>query len=371
MSLKLVKRKHSSYWYISGTVQGKVVRESTGTTVKKKAEEYRSSRENELWQESIYGPKSVVTFQYAVVAYLEAEERSETTKFHLARLLEHFKDTRLIDIAQPQLDEAYRAILRGGVDTKAATKVRGVLTPLRAVLEFSAIRKWCDRPAFERPKVFRSKTPFLRPGDVTSIISNAAPHLQPLLLFLIGTGARASEALELNWDKVDLFGKRAVLWQKQRTERDVKLPPVVVKSLKALPYRTGRVFRPLRGGKLGDGYYDNGRNEGGQFKTAWAGACKRAGMPGRIRRWIPKGGNKEKQAFIPDYTPHILRHTWASWHYCLYQDILLLKEEGGWETVGIVTRYAKKMPDEYRSEIEKFMSGEELAKICTLSAGCL
>ncbi len=362
MPLKLIKRKESAYWYVCGTVQGTFIRESTGTTVKKKAEEYRAQRESELWQESIYGPKSVVTFQHAVASYLEAHERSDATKAYLSRLLEFFRDVRLIDISQTMVDEAYKKVLRDGADAQPATKIRAVLTPLKAVMEFAAVRDWCERPAFERPKVPKARTPFLKPDEVVAIIRNAAPHLQPLLIFLAGTGARASEALELEWRNVDLIGKRAILWQKQGTERHVILPPVVLHALAEIPYREGRVFRPMRHGRLSQGYYDNGRNEGGQFKTGWAGACRRAGMPGKVRQWVPKGERSEKEQFVPEYTPHTLRHTWATWHYCLHHDLLLLKEEGGWDTITTVTRYAKRMPDEYAPSIRAFMSGASLAQ---------
>lgn len=355
MSLKLIKRPGSPFWYIVGTVNGQRIRESTGTTGKKRAEEYRAKRESQAWHESVYGARSVVTFSHAVAAYLEAEERSETTKFHLSRLLEHFKETRLVDIAQPQLDAAYGKILRDGTGASPATKIRGVLTPLRAVLEFAAIRRWCDRPAFDRPKVQKPRTVFLLPEEVRGIIRNADDHLQPLLVFLIGTGARASEALELDWSKVDLKGRRATLWQKQGTERRVKLPSVVMTALHSLPHRQGRVFRPVHHGRVTDGYSDNGRTSGGQFKKGWAGACRRAGMPGHERVWAPVGQTIERRQFVPDHTPHDLRHTWATWHYCLHRDLLRLKEEGGWESITVVTRYAKTMPDVYGDEIRAFL----------------
>lgn len=358
MPLKLVKRPGSPFWYIVGTVNGQRIRESTGTTGKKRAEEYRAKRESQAWHESVYGARSVVTFSHAVAAYLEAEERSETTKFHLSRLLEHFKETRLVDIAQPQLDAAYGKILRDGTGASPATKIRGVLTPLRAVLEFAAIRRWCDRPAFERPKVQKAKTVFLLPNEIIGIVQHAQEHLRPLLVFLVGTGARASEALELEWSKVDLKARRAVLWQKQGTERRVYLPPVVMTALECLPHREGRVFRPVHHGRVRQGYGDNGRSSGGQFKKGWAGACKRAGLPGRERVWIPRGQNAERRQFVPDYTPHDLRHTWASWHYCLHKDLLRLKDEGGWESITVVTRYAKTMPDVYGDEIRAFLESD-------------
>lgn len=53
---------------------------------------------------------------------------------------------------------------------------------------------------------------------------------------------------------------------------------------------------------------------------------------------------------------------------CLYRDILAFKEDGGWATMGIVARYAKKTPDAYREEIrawwglsERHGSGTDIA----------
>ena len=62
---------------------------------------------------------------------------------------------------------------------------------------------------------------------------------------------------------------------------------------------------------------DRDRRSGGQIKTAWHGAIRRAGLN-------------------PELTPHDLRHTWASWHYALNRDLLALKQEGGWSSVLLV-----------------------------------
>jgi integrase len=66
----------------------------------------------------------------------------------------------------------------------------------------------------------------------------------------------------------------------------------------ALPHREGRVFQWRRGG-----YKDRERQGGGQIKTAWRGALRRAELSA-------------------DLTPHDLRHTWASWHYAVNHDLL-------------------------------------------------
>ncbi|MFT8944383.1 MAG: site-specific integrase [Acetobacter pasteurianus] len=364
MPLKLVTRKNGKTLYIRGTVRGQRVYESTGTTIPQQAEAYRAKREAELWAEAIYGKRATVTFAHAVAAYLEAEERTETTRTHLSRLLHHFGTTKLDDIGQNELDEAYKVILTKGAKATGATKIRAVLTPLRAVLEFAAIRGWCSKPAFQRPKVQQVRMQFLRPAEATALVEAAADHLKPLLIFLIGTGARMSEALELEWKDVDIKGHRAVVWQKQGDERHIDLPPIVVRALEDIVPKAGRVFRPsrrhtrrgaLRPNDIGQAYYNTGRTGGGQIKTAWATACRKAGLPGHNRVWTPKGATEPKTQFVPDLTPHCLRHTFATWHYCLHKDLIRLKEDGGWRTITMVTRYAKKMPDKYRDEIEEWL----------------
>lgn len=206
MSLKVVKRKGRDTLYVRGTVGRQSIYESTGTNNPKQAEAFRAKREAELWQESVYGKRAVITFDSAAAAYLAAGLRSDTTITHIERLLGHFRGRKVASIKQQDLDDAYRAILTAGSEAKGATKIRAVLTPLRAILEFSAIRGWCDKPAFERPKVEQVRMQFLRPEKATALVNEAAPHIRPLLVFLIATGARMSEALELEWQDVDLEG---------------------------------------------------------------------------------------------------------------------------------------------------------------------
>lgn len=356
MPLSVIKRKGRESLYIRGTVRGQSIYECAGTSDPQQAEAYRAKREAELWEETVYGKRAIVTFASAVSAYLEAEQRSENTLFNVERLLRHFGTRKLNAIKQEDVDRAYKEVLADGMDAAPATKLRGVLTPLRAILEFAAQRDWCDPPKFISPKIPRTKMRFLRPDEATDLVNEAAPHVRPLLVFLIGTGARMSEALELDWQDVDLPAGRVVVWQKQDTERHIDLPPVVKLALSGLPHREGRVFRPMQGSRIGEAYHDTGRSSGGQIKSAWAYACKRAGLPGRERVWVPKGATKEKRVFVPDLTPHCLRHTWATWHYCVHKDLLRLKDDGGWQTISIVTRYAKKMPDYHREAIMRWFA---------------
>jgi integrase len=341
MPLRIVARKGNHTLYLRGTVRGQSVYESTGTSDRRLAEELRAHRERELFERAIYGARAVVSFAEAAASYLDAEDRSPATGRAVARILTHFGTAKLADIDQVAIDRAYRALL---APTAAnATRLRMVLTPIKAILEHAARRGWCSRPAFETPQQTKVATHFLRPADATALVQAAAPHLRPLLVFLVGTGCRMSEALDLDWRTVDLAGARAVVWQKQQTHRHVDLAPVVLAALSALPAREGRVFLPPPF-KKGDQtfqrahYHDTGRQGGGQIKTGFASAVRRAGLDAEI-------------------TPHDLRHTWASWHYAAHRDLLRLKHDGGWASVAMVERYAHLMPGAYAAEAAAWWGG--------------
>ncbi|MDF7674650.1 hypothetical protein PT277_04680 [Acetobacteraceae bacterium ESL0709] len=150
----------------------------------------------------LYGEREAITLLVEVAAYLEAETRHQATKNYLSRLLDFLKDMRVIDINQAK------------VDSSPATKKRAVNTPISALLRFAVQRGWCDVPVFASIKIKEKSVTFLYPGEIRMLIEMAAPHLEPLLVFLVGTGARASEAIELEWEQRDLRGRMVVLWQK-------------------------------------------------------------------------------------------------------------------------------------------------------------
>ncbi len=352
--MPLKKAVRGGVWHLCGTVAGQRIRESTGISAEHRdlAEAARIKREHQLLQRSIHGERGFVTFAEAAASYIETAPRRPATCAYVTRLLHHFGPlTQLKDINQVAVDKAYRAILTA--DATGATRLRAVLTPLRAIMEHAAIRGWCERPAFEAPRVAKPVTTFLLPAQATALVQAAAPHLRPLLVFLIGTGCRLSEALDLEWSRVDLRGSRAVVWQKQGNERQVDLPPVVLTALATISHRDGHVFRPAprAGHPVPLRYADLGREAGGQIATGWAGACRRAGLPGRMVE------TAKRPYFQPDNSPHDCRHTFASWHYAIHKDPLRLMVCGGWSGLSQVQRYAHLMSPAYIEEARAWLAG--------------
>jgi integrase len=359
MSLKLIKR--GRIYYLRGTVRGRSVFETTGTSEIDQAEELRAAREAELFKASIYGEGVAVSFERAALNYLEFEEREPWTKTYVGRLAKHFGRTLIAKIDQNAAEIAVRAVV--GADAAPATKVRAIYGPLTAILRHAAARGECSPPMFRRPKLPRGKTRWLAPAEALALMAGSAPHLRPLLHFLLCTGARLSEALYLDWSDVDLPAAKAVFRDtKNGRDRAAALTPDAILTLANLPrsddgVRAGPVFRR----DDGEPYVDRVGLEGGQIKTAFNGACRRAGLiawehnegESAAATTAVAEGPSTPVRWRATVTPHDLRHTWATWFYAITKDTLLLKAEGGWFESRMVERYAHLMPSELVPEISR------------------
>ena len=284
--------------------------------------------------------RGVRSFAEAVVSYLAAAPRSPARQMTLQRLVRAIGRLPLGAVDQEALGRARGLVLRRG--SGAATFTRQVIGPATAVLNHAHRRGWCDMPHFARARETPGRTRYLLPDEAERLVAAAADHLRPLLIFLLCTGARLSEALGLEWRDVDLQGARAIFQAEQTKSgrrRVVQLPPRCVVSLASLQRRDGRVFRTPAGEPYAT---SRERGYGGQIKTAWRGALRRA--------FSEIAGNYANSML----TPHDLRHSWASWHYALHRDPLALKAEGGWSSVALVERYAHLLPAGHETAIRTF-----------------
>jgi integrase len=335
MPLTITRRASTDALTISGTVAGQRIRRRAQSNDPKLAAEEAAALEADLLRTAWHGERrGSRSFAEAALSYLEAAPRSEHTKDYVRRMLLALGgEMRLGQIDQDAATRLRRGVLKPGA--KPSTYLRQIVTPLRAILRHAADRGWCDTPRIATPKTPGGRTRYLLPDEAERLIALAAPHLRPLVTFLIGTGARMAEAVYLDWRDVDLSGARAIFWAdrtKAGKRRNAALPPCVVAALANLPHREGPVFISDKGRP----YADRRGSYGGQIKKGWKGAIRRAGLD-------------------PELTPHDLRHTWASWHYALQRDLLALKIEGGWSSVALVERYAHLLPAGQEAAIREFL----------------
>ena len=309
MPLKLKRRPGRPHWYLHGTIRGITIRESTGVTDQKAAEAIKARREWEIVQRSVFGAEATATFIGAAVKYLEADGE----RLYLKPIIAKIGSMPLAKIDQGLIDKTAKELYPNG---SPATLNRQVYTPIAAVLNHAAKRGLCTKRVIERPTLPLGRIRRLTFEEAERLIEAFAHHLRPLVVFLLGTGARLSEALYLDWREVDLArGHVAFVDTKNGEPRGVPLHSRVVNELRVLRHREGRVFRTQKGRP-----YAEKESGGGQIKTAFRGACRRAG--------------------ITDFSPHDCRHTWATWHYAANRDLIALMKLGGWKSERMVLRYA-------------------------------
>lgn len=336
MPLKIVQRtdRPGGRLQITGTVflpngDRIPVRRAAGSNNLQLAREEAAALEADLLRSAWHGERrGSRLYTEALAEWLKAAPRAMGDQQRHVRILEVIGDAKLSEVDQTMVNRVRAATLKP--EASPATILRGVISPIRTVMNFANAQGWCDSPRFIVPKQSKGRTAFLYPHQFEALIGASAPHLEPLLLTLADTGARMSEAIEALWDDVDLGAARInfVRTKNGRPRLNVPLSPRTVAALARLPHRTNEIFRTQRG----EPYESKERQEGGQIKHGWQAALRRAGLEG--------------------FTPHDLRHTWATWHYAKHRDLLRLKVEGGWSSIELVERYAHLMPGEHAGEIE-------------------
>lgn len=337
MPLKIEWR--NGYAYLRGTLRGISVRESTGVNDPEAAEEIRAKREWEILQSSVHGVKKSGTFIEAVAIYLE---NAGEARF-LQPLIDHFGSTALDKIDQLAAETAAKKLYPG---LAPATIDRQLFTPLAAVINMAADRKLCSPIKFKRPKKPKGRVRWITHAEAFNLIEACAPNLKPLVAFLFYTGARAGEALWLDWRNVDLQRAQVqFLDTKNGLDRGVPLHPDLVAILANLPHREGCVFR--KQGRMIKRYLPPNSNSGQPIEISHELGEPYTPLDPEDDRDTSAGSRIKKgfkaactRAKITDFHPHDCRHTWATWHYQENRDLNLLKELGGWQTLEMVLRYA-------------------------------
>ena len=302
--LTLTKRPKSPYWYARGTVNGVRFERSTGETSKPEARKKLAEILQEVQAQANPAPADWrdISFAKALTAYID---NGRDGRF-LDRLLEHFQETRLGSIDNAAMSRAANAMYSGRAP---ATVRRQLYVPVNAIINFMKDDK------LRAPKGGGARTMFVMPMLAEKIIHAAtmqpSPWLPALITFFFGQGSRAGETFAIDArDDIDLSGRWAMLRDpKNGHERRVTLQPRVVAALSQLPNigEPGPLFRRFDGKAFAEKV-----GRGGQVRTAFARAVEKAGGDATM------------------ITPHVCRHSWATWFYSQTKDTLRLKEEGGW-----------------------------------------
>lgn len=308
--LKPVKRPKSPYYVARGTINGQRVEKSTGETTLAAARQACERIAAEiLASDPDQVSKGRLTVKQAATQYRAAGKDGR----FLTAIETHFGDTPVSAIDPQAMRKAAKAIYPNAA---SATLRRQLYTPMKAIINHCADEGLCAPIRLKSPKDGNKRTQFLTPAQAEKVIlafaSEKNRYLPALITGLFGQGMRLGEALSIDGSDVSLEHKFAILRNtKNGEERTITLTGRTIAAWSLLPTvgKPGPLFRREDG--LG---FRLGKNSGGQIAKQFRRAVCEAGFDPAV------------------ITPHICRHSWATWFYAQVVDVLRLRDEGGWKS---------------------------------------
>ena len=313
MSIKLIppgRRHDNKVYYAVVTVKRKRREVSTDTRDPRLARRFAEQIETEMYEREVLGSGTPTTVGTAIEDYLAFRRPGQNDRRYLDLLRKWLGKELISEIDQNTFDRAAQALYPG---RSADTWNRQVYTPLQAVLGHAGVTLRLRRPKQRKP---RNKA--VSRDTAHMLIANAGdPDLRALLTLLFYAGCRIGEAITLTTNRVDLVGRR-LCFDITKTDRDSWRPmhEKVFEALANLPERK-QVFR--------------WQTSSGPRKPLKA-LCKKL----RIT-----------------FTPHMARHSFATWLADEGVGLKDVMEAGGWEDYKSVLRYTGSNVERVRKAVDK------------------
>ncbi|WP_392562544.1 site-specific integrase [Orbus sturtevantii] len=313
-------KKRGDTWHIDIVApDGSRVRRSTGTSEKRKAQEYHDKLKHELWEVSRLNKKPERLFQEGVILFLKdglGQSNYNYKQLKAEYFLSYFKDRALSSISGEEILLSLPKVnMLNGKLVSNATRNRYRSDIIR-IFSLSHKMGWIDSvpfvPTEKEPKV---RVRWITKEKAALLLKNIKiDWLYNVCFFALSTGARQNEILSLTWHNVDFVNKLATVTAenaKSGRARSLPLNQSAIDLLRGLRFKSS------------DGYVFTRKNG------------KRVS---KIDHRLFQLAVKESE--INDFRFHDLRHTWASWHVQAGTPLYTLKTMGGWESLEMVNKYA-------------------------------
>ena len=344
----LYRRRGSPNWWIRyADPNGRLVRESTGTSEKKLARDILAKKKVLVVEGRHLDKKKIpkTTFYELCDQYWKLWGRHKRMN-GLANMLEIWKqaigNVAIKDLSQKRIEQFLNKRMEEG-KVGAATRNRH-LTMLRAM--FNKGIEWGlanSNPAgsIGRLRETGARTRFLDGHEIQRLLAASSESFRPILITALHTGMRRGEILNLKWADVD-FKNTIITVQESKSGKKRMLPmdDTLCETLRVLPTRFKRGYLYPSPVKEGKPQYD--------FKRQFRNAVTKAG--------------------IDNFRFHDLRHTFASHLVVSGVDLMTVKELLGHATLTMTMRYSHLAPD-HRMRAIKTLDSAYLTDTITDTVG--
>ncbi len=343
----IYRKKDNDVWYYCITHEGKKYQGTTKTTDKQSAKLIAEAKQTDIAREKNDLPalkKTVVNFTTAWEKYIKSLPNGKETIRNKLLAYTHFKPLWNRNIAEITIQDIEHYQLQRKLEViempKNAGKREQDINFRWVNLEIATLRhffNYCIKSGYAEKnpaagikklnELSRLKT--LSDDDIQKLVAGATNKLtRDLITFLIYTGCRKGEALNLKWDDVDL--KNGIIAIKgTKTKYDRYIP--ISEALRGVLERIERnqdsfyVFNN-NGAKIGD------------FKRSFHTACRNAGLK--------------------DLRIHDLRHVFASKMVMNGTSLYITGELLGHRTTQMTKRYSHLVPDTLKKAVDEVWGKE-------------
>ncbi len=331
--MPIYQRDGSPNWYISLTqANGKRLQKSTGTVVKKEAEELEKCLAAQIWREKKLGEKPKMLWMEACMRWTSEKSGKKSFSDDLSKFKwfdTYLRSKTLNEIDKELTEYLISEKLREGA--KPAT-VNRYMALLKSILKI-AKEEWEVIDAYPKIRLLKEnneRSRILTEHKLKRLLEELPDHTRVMALFTLCTGLRMSNVTNLKWAQVRLDQDVCIVdGSETKSGRSVSIP-LNTHAKKIIEDQIG-----IHGEYV---FTYNGRPIKAVNTRAFRSAVKRAG--------------------IEDFRWHDLRHMWATAHAEAGTPMHVLQELGNWQSSAMVSRYAHLSSDHLKKHANSLPSLE-------------
>lgn len=295
---KLKRRDGGKIWQISGSIDGKQIRISTGETLKRLAEEKLREEENEYLNQSKGIKKHLPNLEKSASEYINIKNLDSDLQRQIKKVTDVYGHL-LIDKVTPNFNENIKACLSSGLKNSSINRCTA---SIQAIVNVQLRKLKLNTLTIQKYPEDESLITYHTDEEVNKLIEHSG-KIKPLVCFLYYTGCRISEAVNIEWKDIN-YDKQEIAVFMTKTKKYKYIPIHPKLKLELGTPAVGKVF------------------------------------PYSSRHTIKRPWKKMQELSGVKTNPHKFRHTFAT-KMIQNTDLKTMMAVGGWQTEKMALRYAK------------------------------